>query len=463
MLGMGVLNRPGRLVVTGFLLLLVGLALFSLLHKKEPEEAKPYFTIYLLGGSTAKGEPYDPELDIAKLTAYAYDDQIAGRPVRTVNLGQYGISIHDVITVLGKVRNDADAVLLYSGNNEFQPFDTRHNLALRARQLFDRASVTQDQHEEVLRHYEKSIDKIVDHFESRHIPLFLCTVAVNVCDWEPNRSVLKDPAHGPRIEALLNAGDRSLADQQLEDACTAYREIVSMEPTFALGHQRLADCYRRMRKMKKAHEHYREATDLDGNPGRVIRKQNEAIRRIARERNVPLVDVVEILETASADRLIGFDMMRDNCHPTLKGYALIAEGFARELKARLNLQTGWHALDPDDIMNHFGLGNPFWLKVAMTSGQYCYVSSSLTFNRAHRLDRARYYLADAEAIAPSDVDLLCNIAVMNTMAGDIKEARASWRKAHAVDAEVTRTRLIHPRVRELMKGLGIDNPLSIIR
>jgi hypothetical protein len=114
-------------------------------------------------------------------------------------------------------------------------------------------------------------------------------------------------------------------------------------------------------------------------------------------------------------------------------------------------------------MSHFGLGNPFLLKVFMTSGQYCYVSSSLTYDRTHRLERARYFLAAAEAIAPSDVDLLCNIAVLNTMAGDINEARASWLKAHGVDAEVTRTRLTHPRVRELMKGLGMDNPLSIIR
>jgi len=89
------------------------------------------FNIYVLCGSTAKGTPYDPTVDLGKLVGYFFDGRIAGKPVRVINLAEGGGSAALAHDRSRKIPRGADLVLFYSGNNEFLRFDQDRDLSER--------------------------------------------------------------------------------------------------------------------------------------------------------------------------------------------------------------------------------------------------------------------------------------------------------------------------------------------
>jgi tetratricopeptide (TPR) repeat protein len=380
-----------------------------------------------------------------------------------VNRAKGGIAIQKVARIARKVRGDADAVLLYAGNNQFLRFDDKHDLSARPRRLLDEPTVTREQRDAELRRFQEELEGLIEYLTGRGVPLIISSVAVNLSDWEPNRSALEDASHGARVAALLETADGHLESGRTQEAVSAYQELLSFEPGFALAHMRLADVYRSRDESDLARSHYRKAADHDANPYRVLSEQNRILERVAAERGVPFVDAARILEEAADDGLVGFNLIWDNCHPTLQGYGLIAEGFARALNAALGLGRELRPVEPDAVFEAFGLDERDQLRFLRNSGQYCYGASTLTFDPEARLKCAERYLRAAEEIDPDDPDLLCSFAVLHALRGDLAECQARARRAHGLDPERAEARLTNPRVREILEGLGVDDPLTLVR
>jgi hypothetical protein len=177
---------------------------------------------------------------------------------------------------------------------------------------------------------------------------------------------------------------------------------------------------------------------------------------------VPFVDAVEILQQAADDGLIGFNLIWDHCHPTLQGYALIADGFAQKLNEALALGRELKPLDPDVVRQAFSVDNHRRLHVFASRGRVCYGSAVLTFDPTRRLACAEEYLRQAGAIDDESLDYLGNMAVLHVLKGDLPSVRKYSTKAYVLDAEYAEERLKHPLVRKYLKRLGVRDPLTLL-
>ncbi|TSA41699.1 MAG: hypothetical protein D4R57_00195 [Verrucomicrobiales bacterium] len=76
---------------------------------------------------------------------------------------------------------------------------------------------------------------------------------------------------------------------------------------------------------------FQKARDLDTMPWRATSAANDAIRRAAGELNSPVCDVEGAFHTNSPGGSIGWELMDDHVHPTLRGQAMIAETIVASL------------------------------------------------------------------------------------------------------------------------------------
>ena len=459
-----------------FGVLLLGVLPFGVWRLRRPKAARgdtvrfdgSAFTILVLGGSTALGEPYYPKADLGKIVSYLFEDRIKGHEIRVVNLGGFG-------KPAAAVAADADAIahtkppagtavaFLYIGNNEFLKFDVHHDLRHPDRRLFDTPIIPAEQRREVLQEYGRLIDRTITQLQRAGLPVIASTVAVNLKDWDPNRSVLADPAHEAIIASMLRAGDEKADSGNPEEALASYRAILEIEPGFSLAHKKAGDCSRRLGRLDLARTYYQNAVDHDGNPQRETSEQRMILEDVCRRHQVPIVDAAAILENVSQDHLLGYDLMWDNCHPTLEGYVRIAEGFADRMESMLGISRKRLHPGVPAIEQALGIDADFKRDVLKSRGQYCYLCSTITWNPSARLQRAELYLDAAARISPDDADVNCSMAVLAALEGDRDRSIASWRKAYATNAALTRERITNPYVGQILERNGIGGLSSILK
>lgn len=448
-------------MVVAVLSLLAWAASLRWSERHDPFESvdRSAFQILVLGGSAAAGEPYETRVDFGRLVAWQFDGRMLGRPIQVRNFGGPGKNaaetLDDVRRLVGLGFDPRSTVaLVYVGNNEFLEFDAQHDLSAQTRQLCDVPTISEAQRATVLRAYEAKLETILRLLRDARIPTIASTIAVNQKDWEPNRSVLRDATHREDVRRLLEEGDRRWNDGDVTGALDAFRELVGLEPTFALAHFRSGECRRRLGRRDEAREDFRRAIDLDGNPYRETSAQERLLREACGRLDVPLVDGARILAEASPEGLIGFETMWDNCHPTLDGYAKIAEGYVEQIERMFDVRRARETATGQVLEQALGVDQELRKNVLASRGKYCYVASTLTWAPQARLRRAANYLQQAEALAPDDADLVCSRAVLAALLDQGAESLALWQKAYGLDPRLTRRRADNAHVRQLMRRCG---------
>jgi tetratricopeptide (TPR) repeat protein len=424
-------------------------------------------TLYVLGSSTAWGEPYAPKLDFGLVARWLLGGRAGERELRVVNLAGPGKPSGDVVADARELAAEPHApgsavALLYLGNNEFLRFDSEHDLSRNERTLFDQPTTIAAVRAGVVQGYGENIAAIVGALQGAGIRVIATTVAVNLADWEPNRSVLARAANRAAVEELLGEESRARAAGDTAAAMAACERILALEPGFALASKLAGDAARALGRLDEARAHYQAAVDHDGNPYRETSAQNAVLREACARAGVPVVDAVARLEAAAPDGLLGFGLMWDNCHPTLEGYARIAEGFVAELEPMLGVERA-RELDLAALARDLGIDDAFLAQVYASRGQYCYVASTLTFDPAARLARGEQYLRRAQELAPADVEIVCSLAILLAMKGETEPALVEWRRAYALDPKATRKRARHPHVEAVMRRNGVGDLLALLR
>ena len=425
--------------------------------------ARSACTLHVLGSSTALGEPYAPRADLGRITSLLLGDSLAGRPIVVRNHGGKGkpaagaVDDARAIAALHPVPGSA-AALLYLGNNEFLGFDRRHDLRRSERQLFDVAVVSRSDLHQVLQRYRTSLATIVSILQEAGVQVVAATAAVNLADWEPNRSVLAEARHADAVRTGLATGDRLWAQGDVRGALAAYRGVLDLEPEFALAHKRAGDCERELGEVEAARLAYQAAVDFDGNPYRELAAQNAILRQVCAERKVPIIESQALLDAASPSRITGFDLMWDNCHPKLEGYIVLARAGAEALLAAWGADaSSLRPLGRQEIEQELGIDAGFMRGVLHERGKYCYAAATLTFDPRARLERARLYLDEADRMGPPDADITCSRAILAALEGDASRSIELWRRAHRLDPRVTRERLSNRYVEQILRRVGVED------
>jgi hypothetical protein len=407
-------------------------------------------TIAVAGESSARGEPYHPWLSVGQIVAWKLESVFPGRPIRVDVRARGGATIkmmHDGLAGLGY---RPDALIVFVGHNEFatrfpwmrepggyydddmpamyspaalrsmlrlspmcrlvlETWD-RNRIDLRppheaTRELVDQPIYLADEYAAILADFGRRLEAIAGHCETvGSLPIFIVP-ASNDGSYDPSRSVLAAETPRAEREAIAREVARARAVEE-SDPVEAERllvELVARHPEFAETQYRLAGLLERRGEWEEARRHYVAARECDGMPLRCPEDFRRACREVAaRHPSVLLVDGPEVLRQVSEHGILDDRLFHDAQHPTLRGYAAIAQDLLDQLRARRAL--GWpegvepSPIDIEECARHFALDPERWAEVCRREAAFYGVTAYIRHDPRFRLSREADYRRAREAI-----------------------------------------------------------------
>lgn len=337
------------------------------LHFTDPKPAGTV-RIALFGGSAMQGYPQPlPLTNGAFLEAMLNDVWGGRRRAEVLNLGATAMASFPAVHFLeAMLDHDLDLVVVMSGNNEFYgaygvcslhtsgTSPTGMRLARWARglgltqwlapklqrepakedvegkTLMERMAVQQQVMPEdalrgaAARNLEANLTRMVELCTERQVPVIICTVPTNERDLAP---IGQEP-DPPRPEGQRERFKRLLAAAETAgaavDRVASLREAIGLYSDSARAHYLLAQTLTALGRPEEARPEYVAARDLDTMPWRATSAARKAILAAAAKGAV-LCDMEAAFREASPGGAIGWELMDDHVHMSLRGQALFAE------------------------------------------------------------------------------------------------------------------------------------------
>lgn len=355
---------------------------------------KPRGTVRIMfaGESAAKGIPQPRPLRAAALLQAMLGEAWPDRAVEVINLGTPAIASYPVLGVLTESLDyDPDLVVVYVGNNEFYgaygvsslhsagraPALIRarralHSTALaqgltrlaggraprRAATLMEamvgQSSIGPDDpaRAAAARTLRAFVGDMIDRCSRRGVPVIVCTPPCNERDFapvgEPDLSDL--PEHQRERLAELLGLARALIERDPHEAASAARGALEIRPDHAPAHFLLGRALLAQGREGEARASFRRAIDLDPMPWRPPALSIAAIRAAVAERGAVLADLEAAFRAESPGGAVGWELMDDHVHPSLRGQDLVARTIVRamaDLPGPLRVDPGAAAALPD--------------------------------------------------------------------------------------------------------------------
>jgi tetratricopeptide (TPR) repeat protein len=291
------------------------------------------FRVFIVGGSAANGWPHPRNLASSAFLQAMLQDAWPKRHVEVINLGTVAVASYPVLCIMTEaLKFDPDLIIIDAGNNEFygaygvasssragsQPWmlaATRfvHSLAvvqgleklLRPKHLDTQHTLMEIMSGQnyiapddwrraaAANNLYHSVSTMVERCQARSVPVLVCTVPTSESNLVPIGPALLDSPATEQARVHFLQG-RTLAAEGKSTAALA---------------------------------EYVKARDLDTMPWRATSMEQAAILRAAHEHGAPVCDLVKAFRQASPDGAIGWELMDDHVHPTVRGQALMAETF----------------------------------------------------------------------------------------------------------------------------------------
>ena len=342
----------------------------------EPTLA-PLCRIVVVGASTVQGFPHPRRLAAASFLEAMLQDALPGHQVQVFNLGITSIGSVAVAQVLADALVlQPDAVVVYTGHNEFyglygaggngpRSFDwlQYNTLQWRTGRLLNevvdalrgRVTVSQSLLEIMSQRGHVPLDssrrrsakedlaanlrQMVELCRRRDTPLILCTLVSNDAGFAPVASV-ESPLKGARTdydrawvdsaEILLNQD--AIASESAGRVLSLLARVKGDWDDSAWFWYLRGCALDRLGMTVEARRAFRLSRSLDTMPWRAPSSHNEVIRALAGEDGVLVADIEEDFLRASPSRGIGWELMADYVHPSVRGQALMARAILDKLE-----------------------------------------------------------------------------------------------------------------------------------
>lgn len=415
----------------------------------EPSPPGEY-RIVVLGGSSALGEPYRPWLSVGQIVAWQLGRAMPDRRFECEILAWLGDSLEKQHHKLTAIRHRPDAVIIYSGHNEFvarfengreerdpgvdeEPQGWLLYQAYRAsllspccrlayevishnrldvppltghHALIDPPLCSPSEAADILADFRHRLEAIVSYCDRiKALPILIIPPA-NEAGFEPSRSTLPPWATRADRRWVVDTftAARTAESSDPSRSAAGYAAILGRFPGFAEAHFRLARLLEHQGKTAEAGEHYLAALDCDGLPIRCPAPFREVYREIARRHpRCILIDGRGELARLSPNGLVGDLAIEDAHHPTLAGYTALASAVLREIQ-------GWQVfpaagpislpLDPSDCARHFGMDAARWAEVHLRTSIHYRRVAGYRYDPAERLEKSRRNREAADGLVP---------------------------------------------------------------
>lgn len=328
--------------------------------------------IVFLGESAIQGFPQPLSLTngsfLEAMLDDAWDDD---RRAEVLNLGATAVASFPVRCFLDDVlAHEPDLIVIMAGNNEFygaygvaslsraarSPLGMRLVRALRGLALVQWANTllapdvtehgtlmermasgrTVAGHDPLRAAAQRSLathlGAMVRRATAAGVPVILCTSPTNERDIAPigsDREPELAAADGARFKAQLARAEDLVATDP-EAGAVLLREALRLNDEHARAHYLLARCLTALDRHPEALTHYARARDLDPLPWRATSTAQEGVRAAAASGAI-LCDMEAAFRAESPGGAIGWELLDDHVHMSLRGQAL----FARTLAAAM--------------------------------------------------------------------------------------------------------------------------------
>lgn len=335
--------------------------------KDKPENGLRFF---VQGGSTAAGFPYGYATSIAGMLDYRLKQTFPEREVEVVNTALSAVNSYTLLDFVDEIiEQKPDAILIYAGHNEYlgilgvgsaytaanshaatlmyiklkelrifqllqdvysQFFTSELHSAPSDKSRTMMAKVAKHKNiptdsalfEQGAKQFAQNMKMVLAKYQAAGIPVFISTIASNLSHQQPFSS---GPVP-PELTTLMNQSPENLNPQELAELESYVKET----PTASV-HFKLAQSYLSQGQLDQAKQHFTLAKEHDLLRFRAPEVQNQTIRQLAQQSGVYLVDGLADLEQVARNKIIGETLMIEHLHPTVKGYAVIADSFYQAL------------------------------------------------------------------------------------------------------------------------------------
>ena len=379
-----------------------------------------YFSLYIVGESTAVGEPYENGIGLAALIGKSFGDRINGKKIRLFQLAQRGDSVYPQAFALERSlrrrnRNSQGVVIVYAGHNNattktgIPALERFRENVLSGSVLLSGLGFYAEKYFPFLRvrtldTYEHYLGRIVEMSLKNGLTPILTTVVSNMSDMDPGLR-LGPGETGAEANAVLSKGLALEARRRQKEAIRYYSAQAETHPRMrSYLKYRTGKCYEALRQYAAAGKYYGEVVDSaeDDNFGRATSRQNELVRGLSKKYSVPLVDAEELFKERAPHGLIGNSLFSDGHHPNMAGYLILTNAYAREISAAFHEPVRRGFSDPADVFRSFSYGPARQAGALLSSGRWLFNSAAGQAYPAERLRMAKACLQNSIALSPDD-------------------------------------------------------------
>lgn len=313
-------------------------------HLAFDKEKKPNaFRVFILGGSSAAGFPYEPNGSVASYLLDRLSLVYPDSKIEVINCSMSAINSYTLRDLTpGILAQKPDLILVYAGHNEYygalgagsiesignsrflanlvislekyRTFQLMRNTLARIGKTFSVPNEMQagtlmekmvqkkyigyssDIYKKGLSQFEGNLNDILHMISNAHVPVIIGTLTCNLKDQSPFVSD-SSSQYPPAVKVFIDANE-------------------------ALSHG----------KFKTADSLYRYARDLDALRFRAPGEINEIITRTAAKYGVNVVDIDSAFNANSSNQIVGNNLIIDHLHPSLQGYQLMGKVFFNKME-----------------------------------------------------------------------------------------------------------------------------------
>ncbi|MBN2315329.1 MAG: tetratricopeptide repeat protein [Sedimentisphaerales bacterium] len=330
------------------------------------------YRIFCMGGSTTFGRPYDDATSFCGWLRALLPKADPSRSWEVINAGGVSYASYRMAALMEElIRYRPDLFIIYSGHNEFlerrtysqiiempkvvrglgalasrtriytvmekavdrlrkHPADSdgqRAHLPAEVQTVLADSVGPEDYfrddelHQRVLDHYRYNLIRAVNIARSAGAEVILVTPASNSRDCSPFKSEHRESLSDTdrhRWQTLHKRANEAYSSNQWDQALTVLDEAITIDNRYAQTHYLRGRTLWKLERYDEAKTAFMQAMDEDICPLRATKAMIEIVKEVSREKKVPMVDFVGLLERLSEHATPGEALFFDHVHPTIK-------------------------------------------------------------------------------------------------------------------------------------------------
>ncbi len=343
-------------------------------------KAENELRVVCIGGSTTAGFPYEINATFPFQLEWRLRQALMDNKVDVINLGISAVNSYTFLDLMPEILQlQPDALLIYMGHNEFygalgvastqSPVRSRSLkvLYLKARQMYAFkllrkalrgatgffVSESQPADPSLMRlmtkrqaipldselvkaartQLQENLREIIRTARNDSVYVVVSNLVANLKDHKPFVSAHSSsiqPEDSARAAELLKTAMTQISIDQSAAALQNLNELEHIDSTLAdLAYYR-GRASLQLNDIAGAGAHFERANDLDMLRFRAPLNFNEAIHAVARDENVPFLDMASIFDEAVGG-IPGKELFHEHLHPNFDGYRLMAQAFYEAL------------------------------------------------------------------------------------------------------------------------------------